>query len=344
MPPQLDPRARCSCSSTHWSCGSGRLVQELCDSAELEEAISKLRERIEAEMGVRVPWVYAVAARRLPDRQVDVRLYARRIGSTVLSGAPESWVPRVMEELEDRVRGALFRLVSVDDVALWLEGWDVSNRDAPTWEPADPRADRLRLARVLRMLLREGVSVSNREVIAGVVRSRVDVDKRDESVTLNTLRQVRNKLGRAALGVGADTVVIPLPAELEERVAAGLPTERPVWELPRQRAHQLVAELRAWLRAQPVSPGAVSVADGRVRPFVWRLLAAERPAVRVVSGRSSSRRRSSSGRAERGAGGTCGKGARAHHRRSRLPPRCPRSRCASGSGCQTSCTLPARTA
>lgn len=261
----------------------GPAVQELCDSAELKEAISELRERIETEMGVRIPWVYAVAARRLPDRQVDVRLYARRIGSTVLSGAPESWIPGVMEELEDRVRGALFRLVSVDDVALWLEGWDLSNRDAPTWEPADPKADRLRLARVLRMLLREGVSVSNREAIAGVVRSRVDVDKRDESVTLNTLRQVRKKLGRAALGVGPDTVVIPLPSKLAEQVAEGLTAERPVWELPRQRAHQLVTDLRAWLRAQPPNLGAVSVADGRVRPFVWRLLAAERPAVRVVS-------------------------------------------------------------
>lgn len=261
----------------------GPAVQVLCDSAELKDATSKLQERIETEMGVRIPWVYAVAARRLSEWQVDVRLYARRIGSVVLSGAPDSWVPQVMQELEDRVRGALFRLVSVDDVALWLEGWDFSNRDAPAWEPTDPRADRLRLARVLRMLLREGVSVSDRETIARAVRSRVDPDKRDESVTLNTLRDVRRELGRAVLGAGADMAVLPLPAELEQRVAAGLLTDRPVWELPRQQAYQLVADLRAWLRAQPENPGAVSVADGRVRPFVWRLLAAEMPPVRVVS-------------------------------------------------------------
>jgi FHIPEP family len=284
----LDAAAAGSSSSTFLVVNAlelrfGPAVRELCDSAELKEATSKLQDRIEAEMGVRIPWVYAVPARRLPDWQVDVRLYARRIGSIVLSGAPESWVPQVMGELEDRLRGALFRLVSVDDVALWLEGWDLSNRDAPAWEPADPRADRLRLARVLRMLLREGVPVSNRETIAGVVRSRVDVDKRDESVTLNTLCQVRKKLGRGVLGVGADTVVIPLPPELEDQLAAGLLAERPVWELPRQQAYQLVADLRAWLGAQPVTPGAVSVADDRLRPFVWRLLAAERPAVRVVS-------------------------------------------------------------
>jgi tetratricopeptide (TPR) repeat protein len=261
----------------------GPAAEKLRRSSKLKAATSELQERIEDEMGVRIPWVYAVATRRLADRQVDVRLSARRIGSIVLSGAPESWVRQVMKELEDRVRASLFRLVGVDDVALWLEGWDVSNRDAPTWEPTDPRADRLRLARVLRMLLREHVSVGNRETIVGAVRSQVDVAQRSESATLDTLLSVRKRLGSAALGVGDDTVVVPLPPELEERVAAGLPPDRPVWELPRDQAHQLVADLRAWLRAQPVSPGAISVADGRVRPFVWRLLAAERPAVRVLS-------------------------------------------------------------
>jgi flagellar biosynthesis component FlhA len=187
-----------------------------------------------------------------------------------------------MEGLEDRVRAYLFRLVGVDDVPLWLEGWDVGSGDAPAWEPTDPRADRLRLARVLRMLLREHVSVGDRKTIVEAVRSRVDVDKRYESATLDTLLDVRMRM-KAALGVGADTVVVPLPSELEKRVAAGLPPDKPVWELPRQQAHQLVADLRGWLRAQPVPPGAISVADDRVRPFVWRLLAAERPAVRVLS-------------------------------------------------------------
>jgi hypothetical protein len=83
--------------------------------------------------------------------------------------------------------------------------------------------------------------------------------------------------------VGSDAVVVPLPAELADRVAGGTAGDRPVWELPRQQAHQLVTDLRGWLHAQPVAPAAISVADGRLRPFVWRLLAAERPIVRVLS-------------------------------------------------------------
>jgi flagellar biosynthesis component FlhA len=115
------------------------------------------------------------------------------------------------------------------------------------------------------------------------VRYPADGDKRSESATQNTLLDVRRQLGPAALGVGPGTVVVPLSSELEQQVATGLPPNRPVWQMPRDQAHRLVADLRAWLRAQPEPPGAITVADGRVRPFVWRLLAANGPAVRVVS-------------------------------------------------------------
>jgi tetratricopeptide (TPR) repeat protein len=261
----------------------GPAVEELCHSSELEAATLKLQSQIEAEMGVRIPWVYPLAAPRLADREVEVRVYADWVGSTVLGPAPEAWISQVMDELEDRVRGYLFRLVGVDDVALWLEGWDSSTNDAPPWQPTDPRADRLRLARVLRMLLREQVCVSDRRTIVGAVRDPAGVERRAESATLNTLLEVRRRLASPALGVREGKLVVPLPSELEQRVAAGLPSDRPVWELPRHEAHRLVADLRAWLHARPVTPDAISVDDGWVRPFVWRLLAADRPAVRVLS-------------------------------------------------------------
>jgi tetratricopeptide (TPR) repeat protein len=262
----------------------GPVVEQLGDSGELKTATMKLQERIERETAVQLPWVYAVADSRLAERQVDVRVYGGWAGTTFLSGPEETWTRQVMEKLEKKVRGHLFRLVGVDDVALWLQGWDLAVADVPTWDPTDPRADRLRLARVLRMLLREQVSVRDRQTIVEAVRFPAGGDNRSESATLNTLLDVRRRLGREALGVEPDTVVVPLPSELEERVAAGLPPDRlPVWQLPRDQAHRLVADLRAWLRAQPVPPGAIRVADGQVRPFVWRLLAAEEPAVRIVS-------------------------------------------------------------
>jgi tetratricopeptide (TPR) repeat protein len=258
-------------------------VEELCHSSDLRAATLELQSRIDAEMGVRIPWVYALAASDLPDRQADIRVYSGWVGGTVLGPDPDTWIPQVIATLEDRLRGYLFRLVGVDDVALWLEGWDPVAGDAPAWDPIDPRADRLRLARVLRMLLREHVSVSDRATIVGAVRSPAGADRRAASATLDTLRDVRRRLGPAALGVRADTVVLPLPSELEHRVAAGLPADKPVWELPRDETRRLVADLRAWLHARPVTPDAITVADGRLRPFVWRLLAADRPAVRVLA-------------------------------------------------------------
>jgi tetratricopeptide (TPR) repeat protein len=261
----------------------GPAVEELCHSSDLRDATLELQSRLEAETGVQIPWVYALAAPDLPDRQVDVRLYSGWVGSTVLAPAPETWIPQVMAMLEDRLRGYLFRVVGVDDVALWLEGWDPVAGEAPPWDPADPRADRLRLARVLRMLLREHVSVSDRATIVKAVRSPAGADRRAASATLDTLLDVRRRLGPAALGVRSDTVVAPVPPELEDRVAAGLPAGRPIWEMPRQQTRRLVADLRAWLHTRPVTPDAISVADARLRPFVWRLLAADRPAVRVLS-------------------------------------------------------------
>jgi tetratricopeptide (TPR) repeat protein len=258
-------------------------VEHLSHSSELRAATAELQDRIEGETGIRIPWVYAVAGPRLPDNQVQVRAYGGWAGTRDLSGPEETWIVQVMDELEKRVRGYLFRLVGVDEVTLWLEGWDLGDGQRPAWDPADPRADRLRLARVLRMLLREYVSVQDRTTIVDAVRSPAAWDRRSTSATLYTLLDVRRNLGREALGVGGETVVVPLPVELEEQVAAGVPSNRPVWELPRQRAHRLLADLRAWLRAQPVPPDAIRVADGWVRPFVWRLLAAEEPAVRIVS-------------------------------------------------------------
>jgi tetratricopeptide (TPR) repeat protein len=261
--------------------GSG--TEQLRDSSELMDASSDLLLRIEDEFGVRIPWPYAVPGPRLAEHEVEVRVYVGWVGKTLLTGPAETWLSQVMTLLEDRVRNYLFRLISVDDVPLWLEGWDAKDGDALRWEPADPRADRLRLARVLRMLLRERVSVKDRRTIVEVVHSPTAAGKQYDSATLKTLRAVRRRLGAAALGVGPDTVVVPLPLELADRVGKGLAADRPVWELPRQQACQLVADLRSWLHELPATPAAISVADGRLRPFVWRLLAAEPSVVRVLA-------------------------------------------------------------
>jgi flagellar biosynthesis component FlhA len=200
-----------------------------------------------------------------------------------VTGDPHTWVRHVMGDVEERVRRYLFRLVGVDEVDLWLEGWDSSHPDAPAWEQIDPVADRLRLARVLRLLLREQVSVRDRESIVAALRTSDESDARRGSETLDTLRVVRRAMGAAMLGIGTDDPVVDLPTDLEDRVAEGLRDDRAIWELPREGAHDLVSDLREWLAGLPDVPCAVVVADGRVRPFVWRLLASEQPVVRVLA-------------------------------------------------------------
>jgi flagellar biosynthesis component FlhA len=243
----------------------------------------ELRHRLAEEMGIRVPRIATVPAPDLDGRIVQVRVYFRCVGTAALSADRATWVPAVLDELAERLRDYLYRLVGPDDVALWLKGWEPGAGDAADWDPPDPRADRLLLARVLRMLLREGVSVRDRGTIVPAVRSLSRINGHKEWATLETLRAVRGRLGRSALGVRPGLVIAALPAEIEKRVADGLHDGRPVWDLPRQPAYAIVADLRAWLDDQPQRPAAVRVEDARIRPFVWRLLAAERPVVHVLS-------------------------------------------------------------
>ncbi len=237
---------------------------------DVDDAVHELRNRLESEVGVQIPWVYHRVDDSLTRGEVAYEVYGRWVGSTTVRGAPERWQDHVAQGLDRSVRAHLFRLVGIDDVALWLRGWH-QLEDRSGWRPADPIVDRLRLARVLRMLLREGASVTDREAILGGLDDAGKAGGPGGSA-LETLRVVRRRLTLRALGVGTEPAVA-LPAELERRLLHPLSDERPVWELERRDAHRLVAELHAWLDAQKPAPAAISVESPRLRPFVWRLVA-----------------------------------------------------------------------
>jgi flagellar biosynthesis component FlhA len=238
--------------------------------------VSDLRKRLQAQLGVRIPWVYHGIGPDLEPAQVDFKVYGRWVGSTFLHNDSATWLGQLVDGLDRAVRGHLFRLVGVDDIALWLEGWDLQHRDAPEWRPTDPIVDRLRLARLLRMLLREGASVADREAVLAGLDAAGGSDRGRESATLDTVRDVRRRLGPEALGLRPGGAVAMLPPPLEARLASGLADGRPAWELARHDACRLVADLRAWLDEQPREPDVVVVDDDRLRPFVWRLLADRR--------------------------------------------------------------------
>jgi flagellar biosynthesis component FlhA len=135
------------------------------------------------------------------------------------------------------------------------------------------------------MLLREGVPVGDRERI---LEAFVAADSAGDSGTpLVALRAVRRALGPDVLGVTTGTAVHALPETLERRIAEGVAgPDGARWEADRETTARLVGDLRDWLAG--LTPGelgeqAVVVHDPAVRPFAWRLLARERPRVRVLA-------------------------------------------------------------
>jgi tetratricopeptide (TPR) repeat protein len=253
---------------------------DLIDSNALSQATYELQDRLSTDVGVRIPWVYVDLDDGLAADEAQLWVYERTVALLAVDPHAPSAVTEVMAFVESYVRAYLFRLIGVDDVNLWLEGWDFTGPDAPSWVQRDPQADRLRMARVLRMLLREGVPVRDRGKIVGVLES---MAYRGEQGTLRALRDVRMALGRDTLGVDNSDRAVGLPEALESRARDGLNDKGTRWELDRAGASALVSDLRRWLAEQEPRPDVVTVEDPLVRPFVWRLVAAETPSVRVLS-------------------------------------------------------------
>jgi hypothetical protein len=256
----------------------------LINSADLREGIPALRERLAAETGVPIPGVRVYGEERLRPDAAQFLVYEQIVGSLDVPAGKGNPADAILSQFGQTLRDNLFRLISVDEVDLWAAGWEVltpaDQATDPAWAPPDAPA-RLRLARLLRMLLREGVPIKDRHKILDAFRS---VEEGGTTGPLEALASVRSCLFPAILGPDPSVQIWPLPSDLEARVAAGLAADTPVWELPRADATELVRDLRRWC-AQELPPGPVtlSVAKGRIRPFLWRLLAAGQPAIYVVA-------------------------------------------------------------
>jgi tetratricopeptide (TPR) repeat protein len=262
----------------------GRNHVDLINSVGLREGIPALRERLAAETGVRIPGVRVYGEERLPPDTAQFLVYEQAVGGLDVPAGENSPADVILSRFGQVLRDNLFRLISVDEVDMWAAGWEVlTTADAaadPVWGPPDAPA-RLRLARLLRMLLREGIPINDRDKILDAFRS---VEESGTTGPLETLAEVRPCLYPSILGPDRSARIWPLPSDLETRMAAGLAPEAPVWALPRDDAAALVRELRRW-RRQELPPASVtlSVREARIRPFLWRLLAADRPVIYVVA-------------------------------------------------------------
>ena len=131
------------------------------------------------------------------------------------------------------------------------------------------RADRLEILRLLRLLLREQVSIADAGTIFRVVHR-----AGPEWSALDLLPAVRAALKpRLAPAEVRAADPVWLPAELEAEVKAGYDPASPAeWRLPRADTTTLMRHLSDWHQSQAGS-GPIVVRDPKLRPFCWRLLA-----------------------------------------------------------------------
>ena len=92
-------------------------------------------------------------------------MYGQVVDRTRIDPLCETAAADLLAALDRVLQVQLHRLLGPDDVRLWLTRWAPDVRSRKRWEPPDGLAA-LRLVRVLRMLLREGVRVGARLKLA----------------------------------------------------------------------------------------------------------------------------------------------------------------------------------
>ncbi|MGW4060842.1 FHIPEP family type III secretion protein [Amycolatopsis sp. NPDC004747] len=259
----------------------GEGLAHLKGAPEVGSLVGGLRDRLTREMGVWVPGIGVGVDESLSPRTVCFLVYGRVVATIALPADRPGDLTPLRNRLDDVLRDNLFRWISVDDIELWISGWDAAAGPdgGPDWLPPDP-AGRFRLTRLLRMLLREGVTIRDRETIGRSFAAAGDQEDPYEMLTT-----VRRSLHPWTLGSGGEAAEpVALPADLEARIAAGLAADGSGWAMPRTDTRELVEALRAW-RANELPPGSVPIrtTTPELRPYVWRLLAAERPRIFVVA-------------------------------------------------------------
>ena len=243
-------------------------LEHLIGAQEFRYRIPELRRRLAAQTGVRIPGVRVVAHPAGTERGDDVtfRVYDQVVHRLSGPDRPDD-AAGLLEAFERVVRTKLYRTLVPADVPLWLDGWD-DDAIRPVDGGLVDAASRLRLVRVLRMLLREEVPITDRSAIVAGFQAAEDLGS---AGPWRTLEIVRGRLPADALR-GGRTSLAAMPEDLERRICSGLDADRSSWAMEATAAAELLADLREW-QTTLADDVAVTVQDPDVRPFVWRLLA-----------------------------------------------------------------------
>jgi tetratricopeptide (TPR) repeat protein len=252
------------------SLGPGLIPADTTGSWQLlDTALPRLHDQIEHEYGIPVPGIRIVPGQALAPTGFEILLYGSvvRRGEIPAAGSPPGQPPPLDEAvaaLRDILVGNLGRLLGPDDLVNWAAPDDGAGPEA-----LGDIETRLRVQRVLRLLLREGVPVTNRRAVLGAIAAAVT----SGADTLTALGAARRALAPVLTGTGPR--LEQLPAALESAVAQCVRTEdpagRPVWQSPRADAAKLAGQLRDYFSSLPA--GAAVVVDApEVRFFITRLL------------------------------------------------------------------------
>lgn len=253
------------------------------EGSDLRTGIPLMREVVMEELGVRIPGLRVHQQPEMPEDEAWILVFGDLATAVELGAGPPG--PPILDALSVVVRDNVFRWVSPDDIPLWASGWDVDTPYEAARPDMPPRSTHIRLARLLRRLLREGVPITDRDTILATYAAAV----REGASDLATLTAVRRALYPATLPVGPDgeyAEPVALPDELTEQLSAWRREQDvAIVEPPRAAKVAVRKQLLGWLdELGPAPLPAVRVADASTRLDLARLLGDLRPRVHVVIG------------------------------------------------------------
>jgi type III secretion protein V len=183
-------------------------------------------------------------------------------------------------QLEAILRRNLSDFLGVQECSRLVESWSRTETGAELVAAVLPgEAEKLRLCRLLRRLLRERTPIVRwPEILQALRRTGLPDDDVDAEV-----RAVRLALKSSLPGNEPGAERVTLPYEVERTIGAALPRSgRTVWlALPPETTQQVLGIIRSLVR-----PGVRQVlvaADPGVRPFVRRVVELEFPDVMVMA-------------------------------------------------------------
>ncbi len=186
----------------------------------------------------------------------------------------------MVAHIEDVLRQNLAEFLGIQEVEYLIAGWEQSDKCSLVIAALPDEVTRIRLARVLGALLKEGVSIAPWEEILETIRS---FGLSDDDVT-KVVSAVRLRLKKWLPGNRENVARISLPVEIEDRIHNGLYSEegKTFLALTPEETQELLSEVRSLVDSTSRNQ-AIITGSAELRPYVRRVLEIEFPDLAVLS-------------------------------------------------------------